>query len=111
MSSQAFCTARPCGVLPTASMVVTALLPMLLMGVTQDRVGAPLTCTVQAPHSATPQPNLVPVMPSTSRNTQSRGVSSSTSTLCGTPLTLIVKAIVTSTVFQYFDDRNRVRWC
>src|SRR5215831_2266589 len=28
---------------------------------------APSTCTVQAPHSAWPQPNLVPVMPSTSR--------------------------------------------
>jgi hypothetical protein len=27
----------------------------------------PSTCTVQAPHSAAPQPNFVPVMPSTSR--------------------------------------------
>ena len=40
-----------------------------------------------------PQPNFVPVMPSTSRNTQSSGVSPSTSTLCVVPLTLMVKAM------------------
>ena len=40
-----------------------------------------------------PQPNFVPVMPSTSRNTQSSGVSPSTSTLCVLPLTLMVKAM------------------
>jgi hypothetical protein len=45
-----------------------------------------------APQSAMPQPNFVPVMPSTSRNTQSSGVSPSTSTLCVLPLTLMVKA-------------------
>ena len=44
---------------------------MLSIGVMQERVGTPSTCTVQAPHSAMPQPNFVPVMPSTSRNTQS----------------------------------------
>ena len=32
-------------------------------------------CTVQAPHSAMPQPNLVPVMPSVSRRThEQRGI-------------------------------------
>jgi hypothetical protein len=41
------------------------------------------------PQSAMPQPNFVPVMPSTSRNTQSRGVSPSTSTVRSAPLTLI----------------------
>src|ERR1700694_2098535 len=66
------------------------------MGVTQERVGAPSICTVQAPQSAIPQPNFVPVMPSTSRNTQSSGVSPSTSTLCALPLTLMVKAMVLS---------------
>src|SRR6476646_10470451 len=66
---------------------------MLSTGVTQDRVAAPSTCTVQAPQSAMPQPNFVPVMPSTSRNTQRRGVSPSTSTVRSTPLTLIVKAM------------------
>ncbi len=62
----------------------------------QERVGAPSTCTVQAPHSAMPQPNLVPVMPSTSRSTHSSGVSPSTSTLCVVPLTLMLKAMVST---------------
>src|SRR3954452_19879302 len=69
---------------------------MLSIGVTQDRVATPSMCTVQAPHSAAPQPNLVPVMPSTSRCTQSRGVSPSTSKLCSVPLTLMVKAMAVS---------------
>ena len=56
--------------------------PMLSIGVMQDRVATPSTCTVQAPHSAMPQPNFVPVMPSTSRSTHRSGVSPSTSTLC-----------------------------
>ena len=30
-------------------------------GVTHERVAWPSMCTVQAPHSAMPQPNLVPV--------------------------------------------------
>jgi hypothetical protein len=47
-----------------------------------------------------PQPNFVPVMPSTSRNTQSSGVSSSTSTLCVLPLTLMVKAMASSPFHQ-----------
>ena len=37
-----------------------------------------------------PHPNLVPVMPSTSRNTHKSGVSPSTSTLWAVPLTLMV---------------------
>ena len=49
--------------------------------VTHERTALPSRWIVQAPHSARPQPNLVPVMPSTSRSTQSMGVSSSTSTL------------------------------
>ena len=36
---------------------------------TQERIASPLTCTVQAPHCAMPQPNLVPVRPNSSRNT------------------------------------------
>src|SRR4051794_15938843 len=79
-------------------MVVTALSPMLSMVVIQERIASPSTCTVQAPHSAAPHPNLVPVMPSTSRNTQSKGVSASTSTLCAVPLTLTEKAIGASSV-------------
>src|SRR4029077_7474544 len=44
-------------------------------GVTHERTGLPLTGTVQAPHCAAPQPNLVPVRPSSSRTTQISGVS------------------------------------
>src|SRR4029077_14171929 len=66
---------------------------MLSIAVMQERVATPSTCTVQAPHSAMPQPNLVPVMPSTSRNTQRSGVSPSTSMLCVLPLTLMFKAM------------------
>src|SRR5262245_15700180 len=39
-----------------------------------------------------PQPNFVPVRPRTSRSTHKSGVSSSTSTLCSAPLTLMVIA-------------------
>src|ERR1700682_3211465 len=88
-------------------MVVMALLPMLSMVVMQERVAAPSTCTVHAPHCATPHPNFVPVMPSTSRSTQSRGASPSTSTVRLTPLILIVVAIAVSAVFAcilFFDS-------
>src|SRR5215831_8654162 len=77
-------------------MVVICDVPTLSTGVMQDRAATPSTCTVQAPQSATPQPNLVPVMPRTSRNTQSSGVSPSTSTLCVLPLTLMSKAMAYS---------------
>jgi hypothetical protein len=69
---------------------------MLSIRVIQERVATPSICTVQAPQSAQPQPNFVPVMPSTSRNTHKRGVSPSTSTVRSTPLTLIVMAMVIS---------------
>src|SRR5215468_1717681 len=76
-----------------ASIVVTCDCPMLSIVVMQERVGAPSTCTVQAPHSAIPQPNFVPVKPSTSRSTHNSGVSPSTSTLWMVPLTLIENAM------------------
>src|SRR3989449_4656446 len=50
-------------------------------------------CTVQAPHCATPQPYLVPVRPTCSRITHSRGVVGSTSTSWDLPL--IVRRIAT----------------
>ena len=59
------------------------------MRVMQERVASPSTCTVQAPHSDSPQPNFVPVRPSVSRSTQSRGVSGVTSTECDWPFTVI----------------------
>src|SRR6266404_4267802 len=56
-------------------------------GVMQLRVGLPSTCTVQAPHSAMPQPNFVPVSSRKSRSTHRSGVSGSASTVIGLPLT------------------------
>jgi hypothetical protein len=55
-------------------MVVTSRPSRPPMGSWQERTGSPFRCTVQAPHWAMPQPNLVPVMPSVSRSTQRRGV-------------------------------------
>jgi hypothetical protein len=55
--------------------------------VTQDRMASPSRCTVQAPHRARPHPNFVPVSPSVSRTTHSRGVSGLTSTADARPLT------------------------
>src|ERR1700748_75010 len=71
-------------------MVVTDLPATALSGVTQERVAAPSMCTVQAPHWATPQPNLVPVSSSSSRTTHNSGVSGSTSTCRVLPLTVKV---------------------
>src|SRR3979411_1027211 len=55
-------------------------------GSEQERIGWPSMCTVQAPQRPAPQPNLVPVRPSVSRNTQSSGVSGSASTSTVLPL-------------------------
>src|SRR5262245_27059198 len=66
-------------------MVVTFLPATVEIGVVQDRVGCPLIWTVQAPHRAMPQPNLVPVSPSVSRRTHSSGICGVTSTLCRFP--------------------------
>src|SRR5713226_7025318 len=100
-SSQAFWILAPAAVAPIASIVVIAEVPMLSTGVMQEREATPSICTVQAPQSAMPQPNFVPVMPSTSRNTHKRGVSPSTSTVRSTPLTLILVAMATSLLFAY----------
>src|SRR5262245_9821336 len=58
-------------------MVVTFAFATLFSEVTQERTAFPFTCTVQAPHSAAPQPNFVPVSFSSSRMTQRSGVPSS----------------------------------
>src|SRR6187402_1432293 len=58
------------------------------IGVMQLRTGAPSRCTVQAPHSAAPQPNLVPVIPSVSRRAHRMGVAGSASTAYSRPLML-----------------------
>jgi hypothetical protein len=60
------------------------------IGTEQERIGLPSICTVQALHCAMPQPNFVPVRPTTSRNTQSSGVSGSMLICRDVPLTSIV---------------------
>src|SRR5690349_15550079 len=56
------------------------------IGVTQERIASPFRCTVQAPHRAAPQPNLVPVMLRLSRSAQRMGVEGSASTCWSRPL-------------------------
>jgi hypothetical protein len=93
----------PIGVAPTASMVVIACPTAALTGITQDRRGLPSECTVQAPHSAAPQPNLVPFMPSRSRSTQSSGMSGGASTVWAFPL--IFKVTMSIPPRLRFDPR------
>src|SRR3954452_24951443 len=84
-ATHAFCTLW---LPPRPSMVVTFWPDTEPIGVWQERTAWPFRCTVQAPQSALPQPNFVPVMPSVSRSTQSNGVSGATSTLVLFPFTL-----------------------
>src|SRR5437762_402607 len=77
-------------------MVVTLFPATLEICVTQERVGWPLTWTVQAPQSAMPQPNLVPVIPSVSRSTQRSGICGGTSTDWDFPFRVNVTAIKAS---------------
>src|SRR5271154_6698215 len=85
-SSHAFCTLAPVAEAPTPSIVVMARWPMDPTANRQERTGAPSTCTVQAPHCAMPQPNLVPVNPSRSLSTQRRGMSGGASISLTSPL-------------------------
>ena len=71
-------------------MVVIFFAPTADTGVTQARVGSPSRWMVQAPHWATPHPNLVPFRSRTSRITQSRGMSAGTSTDAARPFTVSV---------------------
>src|SRR5512132_2966018 len=76
------------------SIVVTRLFAAALIVVRQERIGSPSMWTAQAAHWPIPQPYLVPVSPSVSRNTQSRGVSGLTSTVSRLPLTVSVKDVI-----------------
>src|ERR1041385_1104922 len=88
------------------SMVTTDLPAACETGVTHARIGDPLMCTVQAPQSAMPQPNLVPVRPSVSRKTQRSGMAAGTSTDCGLPLTVNLTAgIQTLPWLEYFKGK------
>jgi hypothetical protein len=64
------------------------------IGVTHERTGSPLTWTVQAPHWAMPQPNFVPVRPSSSRSTHSSGVSGAAFTVTVLPLMSNIDAML-----------------
>src|SRR5690606_720058 len=68
-------------------MVVTTLPARSDMGVTHARTASPSTCTVQLPHRAAPQPNLVPVRPSSSRKYHRSGIDGSPSNVRSCPLT------------------------
>ena len=75
---QAACTAVNAGA-PMPSIVVICAFAAALTGRMQLRVGLPFRCTVQAPQAPIPQPNFVPLSPSSSRMTHSKGASGSTS--------------------------------
>src|ERR1041385_280920 len=87
LNSIHFCCTGCSPFLEIASMVVISAPPTLLMLVTHDRIALPSRCTVQVPHSAMPQPNFVPVSPSTSRKYHSSGRSGSPSKERSTPFT------------------------
>src|SRR5437870_12253679 len=67
-------------------MVVICLPTPALTGMTQERMARPSTCTVHAPHCATPHPYLVPVSPTCSRIAHNSGVLGSTFTSLVLPL-------------------------
>src|SRR5438128_9369373 len=67
---------------------ILSLALIALTGIEQERITLPLMCTEHAPHCATPHPYLVPVRPTFSRSTHSRGVSASTCTSRTLPLIL-----------------------
>src|SRR5215470_863338 len=71
-------------------MVVICLPTAAATGVEHERTATPSIWTVQAPHCAMPQPYLVPVRPTFSRNAHKSGMLGSTSTLCDWPLMLRV---------------------
>src|SRR5258708_8513040 len=75
-------------------MVVTFLPAAADTGVEQERTATPSRCTVQAPHCAMPQPNLVPVIPSRSRSAHSNGTSAGASTVFDSPF--IFRVIISS---------------
>src|SRR5262245_2762579 len=75
-------------------------------GMTQERTALPSTCTVQAPHWATPQPYLVPVRLTCSRRAHRRGVLGSTFTSLVLPL-IVSRAMAFLLRSQFADVRSR----
>ena len=71
---------------------------------------APSRCTVQAPHSAAPQPNLVPVMPSVSRSAQRIGVAGSASTVCSRPFTTSCMSLLLA-MWRWAEHVDQLNGC
>src|SRR5579872_5670563 len=80
------------------------------MDVMQERTASLSRMTVQAPQSASPQPNLVPVRPISSRINQSRGSAGSPSHVCSWPFIfnfiMIVSPIWTADLVQAAELRQ-----
>src|SRR5260370_21946872 len=74
----------------TPSMVMISRPCAASIGMTHERTASPSKCTVHAPHSALPHPNLVPTSCNSPRSTHSRGVSGSAFTVTVLPLILSV---------------------
>src|SRR5271170_8303604 len=74
-------------------MVITVRPTTCANGVTQERMAFPSRCTVHAPHSAIPQPYLVPCRPATSRSAHSNGMVGSASSVADLPLSTKVVAM------------------
>src|SRR5215470_10789878 len=89
------------------SIVVTFLLATADSGVRHERTAWPSRCTVQAPQSAMPQPNFVPVSPISSRRTHRRGVPAGTSRSYRLPLmvTGVIAILLSAWELQRFQGR------
>ena len=74
-------------------MVTTLLAAGVLIVVWHERTAWPSTCTVHAPQKPPPQPNFVPVRPSSSRRYQSSGMSGSPSKVRLDPLIVNVAMV------------------
>src|ERR1700730_5483375 len=87
-ASHAFCTGWSPAADKPSMVTILSVGSTALTGIEQERCTSPLMCTEHAPHCAIPQPYFVPVSPTCSRRTQSKGISSSTFTSMTSPLTL-----------------------
>ena len=87
-SRKACCTGWRCPFFASPSTVVMGDPTASDRGVMHECTGTPFSRTVQAPHSDSPHPNLVPVRPKSSRRTSNQLVSGSASTWCFTPFTI-----------------------
>src|SRR5262245_45203048 len=88
--------------------IVTTVLPATAeTGVVHERTAWPLTCTVHAPQTAMPQPNLVPVRPNSSRTTHINGVSGSSADETAFPFRVNFVAIPASPSVSPTKTRRR----